>query len=368
MALSTDPSNAGSALIGTPTDFPPKREIETSLDLEGAMRPKHALGFMLPHEQFTVVELLHLGKLAEDAGFDFVATSDHFQPWQANEGHSGLAWVTMSALGQRTSRLMMGTRVTCPSYRYHPAVVAEAFASLALLYPQRIFLGLGSGEALNDQAATGDWDKWATRSERLIEATEIIRNLWTGQHISHRGKYYAVNARLYDVPLDPPLILMAGNGPKAMRRCGQYGDGLVTDPKTWKKHKADFEQGARSAGKDPADMPVLVEQFVVVGNNQDAEQAAELWRFIPKAWKEYFEVRDPETIQERAEAELPLKKAYGDWPVSTDPDVHAKAVTDLFESGMTMVNIHTGQADQKRVIHFYGEHVMPRLRKAGLFA
>jgi len=321
------------------------------------------MGFMLPHEQFPVPQLIEFGEAAERAGFDLLATSDHFQPWQANEGHSGEAWVTMAALGERTKRVWMGPTVTCPTFRYNPAVVAEAFASLSLLYPGRIFLGLGSGEALNEQAATGMWPKWEERSERLIEATEIIRQLWGGQHIVHKGKYYDVNARLYDPPAKPIPLLMAANGPKAMRRAGQYADGLITDPNTWKQHKGEFESGAKAAGKDPSKMPVLVELFVVVGDKQEAEKSAELWRFIPKAFKTYYNVRDPETIQQRAEKELPLDKVYADWPVGIDPGVHIKAVTELFNSGATIVNVHTGQADQKKVIEFYGTQVLPQIRQ-----
>jgi TAT-translocated FGD2 family F420-dependent dehydrogenase len=322
------------------------------------------IGFMLPHEQFPLPELLELGIAAAQAGFDLLATSDHLQPWQDNEGHSGAAWVTMGALGQRTSKIWMGTTVTCPTFRYHPAVVAEAFASLSLLYPGRIFLGVGSGEALNEEAAVGHWPKWPERSERLIEATEIIRRLWSGEQVDHTGKYYSTNARLYDPPSGQIPLLMAANGPKAMRRCGQYADGLVTDPKTWKEHKSEFESAARAAGKNPVEMPTLVEQYVVVGDRKDAEQAAELWRFGPKAFTEYFNVRDPQEIKYRADKEVPLEKVYADWPVSTDPEVHVKKVKELFESGVSIVNIHTGQQDQRRVIEFYGKEVLPRLKSA----
>ena len=262
----------------------------------GALR-KGMVGFMLAHEQFPVPQLVDLGAAAEQAGFDLLATSDHLQPWQSNEGHSGEAWVTMAALGQKTQRAWMGPTVTCPTFRYNPAVVAEAFASLSLLYPGRIFLGVGSGEALNEQAAVGSWPKWDERSERLIEATELIRQLWKGQQVSHKGKYYNVDAKLYDPPAKTIPLLMAANGPKAMRRAGQYGDGLITDPKTWKEHKSEFEAGAKAAGKDPAQMPVLVEQFVVVGDSKEAQASAELWRFIPKAFKTYYNVRDPQEIQ-----------------------------------------------------------------------
>ncbi len=161
-------------------------------------RPEKAIeskmvGFMLAHEQFTVSEVIDIGVSAEQAGFDLLATSDHFQPWQANEGHSGEASATLGALPQRTQRVWMGTTVTCPTFRYNPAVVAEAFATLDALAPGRIFLGIGSGEALNEQAATGSWPNWPERSERLVEATDIIRQMWTGKQIAHQGKYYNVN-------------------------------------------------------------------------------------------------------------------------------------------------------------------------------
>ena len=322
------------------------------------------VGFMLAHEQFPVPELVQLGVAAEQAGFDLLATSDHFQPWQANEGHSGEAWVTMAAVGERTRRVWIGPTVTCPTFRYNPAVVAEAFSSLSLLYPGRIFLGVGSGEALNEQAATGTWPKWPERSARLVEATEIIRKLWTGEQIAHDGKYYNVNAKLYDPPAAPIPLLMAANvGPKAMYRSGQFGDGLVTDPESWKKHKAEFEKGAKDAGKDLKQMPVLVELFVVVGDENDAKTSAELWRFLPNAFKSYYNIRDPQEIQNKATADLPLQKVYANWPISTNPDVHVKALMEQFNSGATIVNVHSGQADQKHVIEFYGKHVLPRVHE-----
>ena len=320
------------------------------------------VGFQLAHEQFTVPELVNLGIAAERAGFDLLALSDHFQPWQANEGHSGQAWITMSAIGQRTQHIRMGTTVTCPTFRYNPAVVAEGFASLSLLYPDRIFLGVGSGEALNEEAAVGFWPPWPERSERLVEATDIIRQLWSGQQIDHAGKYYKVNARLYDPPSGVIPLMMAGNGPKAMRRCGQYADGLITDPKTWKEYKSEFQKGATDAGKDVARMPVFIEQYVVVGDKKELSEAAELWRFGPKAWKPYFNIRDPKTIQERAEKEVPIDKVVEGWAVGTDPEVHVKVLSELFESGATGVHIHSGQRDQEKVIAFYGTEVLPRLR------
>jgi TAT-translocated FGD2 family F420-dependent dehydrogenase len=321
------------------------------------------VGYMLAHEEFPVPELVQIGSLASQAGFHLLATSDHFQPWQANEGHSGEAWVTLGALGAAARRSWMGTTVTCPTLRYNPAVVAEAFASLDLLYPGRIFLGVGSGEALNEQAATGMWPKWLERWDRLIEAMTVIRQLWTGQAVSFKGKYYDVEAKLYDPPARPIPLLTAANGRKSMRLAGQHGDGLITDPMSWKQHKSEWENGAREAGKNPADMPVLVEQYVVVGDQSEARQAAELWRFGPKAFKSHYNIVDPAQIQQRAEAETPLDDVVQGWPVGTDPKAHIEKIHELFDSGVTIVNIHSGQRDQRKVIEFYGEHVLPAVRQ-----
>jgi F420-dependent hydroxymycolic acid dehydrogenase len=156
---------------------------------------------------------------------------------------------------------------------------------------------------------------------------------------------------------------MAGNGPKAMYRCGQYADGLITDAKTWREHKAEFQRGASAAGKDLARMPVFSEQYVVVGSDKEKTEAAEMWRFGPKAWKPSFNIRDPRTIQGRAEAEIPLEKVTEGWPVGIDPETHVKALSELFDSGASGVHIHSGQHEQKKVIDFYGNEVLPRLRK-----
>ena len=319
------------------------------------------VGFMLAHEQFTVPQLVGLAETATRSGFRLLATSDHFQPWQANEGHSGAAWVTMGAMAGRIAEAWMGTTVTCPTLRYHPSVVAEAFATLSQLHPGRVFLGVGSGEALNEDAAIGNWPAWQERWDRLVEALAVIRGLWSGEAIRHRGQYYTVNGRLYDPPPHPVSILTAANGKKSMRLAGQHGDGLITDPLTWRQHKGEWEDAARGAGKDPAEMPVLVEQFVVVGDDQDARRPAELWRFLPKAFKSYFEVTDPADIQRRADAELPIDKVTAEWTVSPDPEEHIAAIERLFDSGATIVNIHSGQVDQQKVIEFYGNWVLPEL-------
>jgi F420-dependent hydroxymycolic acid dehydrogenase len=320
------------------------------------------IGFIIAHEQFTAPELIRMGTRAVQSGFQLLATSDHFQPWQANEAHSGLAWITLGALGAQAPGAWMGTSVTCPTMRYNPAIVAEAFATLSLMYPGRIFLGVGSGEALNEQAATGTWPAWRERWDRLIEAITVIRELWTGEPVSHEGKYFNVNAKLYDPPSVSIPIFTAANGKKSMRLAGQHGDGLITDPRTWKNFRPEWEQGARDAGKDPAGIPVMIEHFVVVGDETDALLAAEQWRFLPNAFKSYFNIRDPAEIQRRAEAEVSLEKLTSQWPVSTDAEPHITAIKELFDSGVSIVNVHSGQADQDKVIDFYASEVLPAFR------
>jgi TAT-translocated FGD2 family F420-dependent dehydrogenase len=353
---------AASAAGPSPEARNATRSKSTINDEHSGVLHNRMLGFMLAHEQFPVPELIRLGAAAERAGFDLLATSDHFQPWQDNERHAGAAWVTLGALGQQTRGIWMGPTVTCPTLRYNPAVVAEAFATLGQLYPGRIFLGLGSGEALNEQAATGQWPAWRERWDRLIEAVNIIRQLWSGQTVQHKGTHYTVNGKLYDTPEKPIPLLLAANGPKAMKLAGEHGDGLITDPKTWKENKTEWAKSARAAGKNPAQMPVLVEAFVVVGDESEAQTAAKLWNFIPKAFKGYQNIPDPTQIERRAQSELPLPKVYGDWTVSRDPAAHVKAIDELFASGVTIVNVHSGQPNQQAVLEFYGKEVVPRLK------
>jgi TAT-translocated FGD2 family F420-dependent dehydrogenase len=336
-------------------------QAQTSQREVGGLR-KGMFSFMLASEQFPTAELVQLGALASRAGFQVLSSSDHFQPWQANEGHAGQAWVTLAALGAQ-SHSWMGTTVTCPTLRYNPAVVAEGFATLSHLYPGRIFLGVGSGEALNEQAATGEWPKWQERWDRLIEAITIIRQLWTGENVSFKGKYYTVNAKLYDPPTRPIPLLTAANGKKSMRLAGQYGDGLVSDPLTWKKYKSEWQEGARAAGKDPDEMPVLIEHYAVVGDQAAAKQAAEYWRFGVNAWKSLYNVPDPTDIQQQADRQTPIEEVLKSWAVGTDPAVHIDAVRELFDSGASIVNIHSGQPDQRRVIEFYASHVLPRFHQ-----
>lgn len=335
---------------------------------ESALRDtaKKNVGFVLSHEQFPVTDLITFGERAERAGFDALSTSDHFQPWQENQGHVGFAWVTLAAVGQRTQRIPFGTAVTCPTYRYNPAIVAEAFASLGLLYPGRVYLGVGTGEALNEVTSGGGWDEIEVRTARLIEAVQMIRELWSGEMVNHSGDYYQVRkARLYDVPETPIPIYFAAGGPKATRVAGEHGDGLITDPKRAlePEMRQAFEEGAHSAGKDPETMPIIVEQWVCVGDQTEAETGAELWRYQPKAWTEFVDDPDPVDIMQRARREVAIEEALSTFTVSEDPAVHAQALQKLFDGGVTTALIHSAQADQIKVIDFFQRQVLPLVQR-----
>ena len=148
-----------------------------------------------------------------------------------------------------------------------------------------------------------------------------------------------------------------------MRLAGQYGDGLISDPLSWQQHKSEWEAGARAAGKNPAEMPVLIEQYVVVGDEAVARRAAQLWRFGPKAFKTLYDVPSPVEIQQKAEAGTSLQEVMKSWAIGTDAAVHVKKMRELFDSGVSIVNVHSGQPDQARVIEFYGAHVLPTFRQ-----
>lgn len=323
------------------------------------------IGYVLSHEQFRQPELLEIGVAAEQAGFDMLWTSDHIHPWQHNQGHAGHAWITLAALGQRTSRIRFGTGVTCPTYRYHPAVVAHAFASLGVLYPGRVFLGVGSGEALNEQAATGQWDAYPERACRFVEAVELIKALWTGETVTHRGAYYAtVRLKLYELPPEPVPLYMAAEGPKSMGLAGTYGDGLITDAESalLPEMRQAFEAGATAAGRDPQALPIHAELFVYVGTEREAEPVAKQWRFLPKAWSDFVNVPDPREIDRRAQAEVPLAEVFQMWTVSPDPEPHVQKLEQLIQGGVTHVYVHAGNPDQQRAIQFYRDQVLPRVR------
>ncbi|AWS47322.1 F420-dependent hydroxymycolic acid dehydrogenase [Streptosporangium sp. 'caverna'] len=331
----------------------------------GTGRQVPPVGFVLAHEQFQTPDLVRFAEMADRAGFGHVWASDHSQPWQENEGHAMFPWLTLALVGDHTSRLTYGTGVTCPLYRHHPAQVAQAFASLGVLTPGRVFLGVGTGEALNELSSTGRFDRYPERHDRLIEAIQLIRRLWTGERVTFKGRFYQTDQfKLYDVPSPPVPIYVAASGQKSAYLAGRYGDGWVVQPKDLATPRLSdaFAQGARAAGKDPGTMPKLVERWVVVGDQTDADQAAEKWRFTVHGFGDLLYQPNPVTIQRLAEERWKLEQVYAEWPRGTDPQVHIKATQKLLDAGATPF-IHSGQADQQRVIEFYGREVLPHVHR-----
>ncbi|CDO86366.1 F420-dependent hydroxymycolic acid dehydrogenase [Mycobacterium triplex] len=316
------------------------------------------VGIILSHEQFRTDQLVLQAQAAEKAGFQYVWASDHIQPWQDNEGHSMFPWLTLALVGSATSRISFGTGVTCPTYRYHPATVAQAFASLAMLSPGRVFLGLGTGERLNEQAATNMWGKYPERHDRLVEAIQLIRQLWSGQRISFAGRYFQTNSlKLYDLPQAPPQIFVAASGPKSARLAGQYGDGWITQARdlTNAKLLGALGDGARAAGRDPATFPKRAELFAVVGDSEEAARTAALWRFTAGA----ADQPNPVEIQRAAESN-PIEKVLANWTVGTDPATHVTAVQWVLDGG-AIPFLHFPQGDPIAAINFYRDYVLPKL-------
>ncbi len=318
-----------------------------------------SVGFVLSHEQFTTAQLVDQAQVAEQAGFRYLWASDHLQPWQDNEGHSMFPWITLALVGQRTKHIPFGSGVTCPIYRYHPTTVAQAFASLALLYPNRVFLGVGTGERLNEQAATNQFGPYQERHDRLVEAVALIRQLWSGQRISYRGRYFQTDQlKLYDPPPSPPPIFVAAGGPQSAHLAGQYGDGWISEASGIKNPKliAAFNQGAYDSGRDPGSLGKRAEMFAVVGDQNEITHAAELWRFTGGA----VDQPNPVAIQQAAQAN-PLDKVIHGWTTGTDAATHIKAVQAVLDAGATPF-MHFAQRNPLAAIDFYRTAVLPRLQ------
>jgi len=190
------------------------------------------IGYKLTSEEFPAPALVRFARAAEEHGFAFASISDHYHPWIDRQGQSPFVWSVIGGIAQVTSKFRVGTGVTCPSFRIHPAIIAQAAATAATMLPGRFFLGLGTGENLNEHILGQRWPEIEIRQERLAEAVQFIRMLWhEGQH-SHRGKYFTVeNARIYSRPDEPPPIMIAAAGPKSVKLAAELGDGLIaTEP------------------------------------------------------------------------------------------------------------------------------------------
>ncbi|ABG03195.1 luciferase-like protein [Rubrobacter xylanophilus DSM 9941] len=329
------------------------------------MKITGTVGYAAMFEQFHPTDLLRWSRLAEENGFASVMASDHFHPWTPEQGQSAFVWSWLGALGATTS-LRFGTGVTPPGFRYHPAVIAQAAATLEAMYPGRFWLGLGAGEALNEHIVGRYWPEAPTRLRILMESIEVIRRLFTGKKVKYQGEHVTLeSARLYTLPETPPPIYVATAGPIQSKRTGKYCDGIITvgasDEKIGMLMER-FEEGAREAGKDPSQMPRIVQLHVSWAESREEaeENALKEWPNggmpFPKG-----DIRNPEDFQAMARFVRP-EDFENRVLISADLDEHLEHVQHYIDLGFDEVYVHNVGRNQEEFIRAYGERVIPKLR------
>lgn len=324
-------------------------------------------GYKASAEQFGPVDLLRFSEVAESLGFDTVAVSDHFQPWRHAGGHSPAVFSWMGAAGQRTNRVVLGTSVLTPTFRYPPAVVAQAFATLACLTPGRVFLGVGSGEAMNEVPATGlEWPGAKERRLRLGEAIGLIRRLWTEDRVTYEGEWYRVDrATVYDRPDTPIPIHVAASGPLAAKLVGRVGDGFICTsgkkPELYDELLAAVAEGAVSAGRDPDEIEKMIEIKVSYDEDLDrARDACGWWAALALSPEEKSGIDDPVELERLADAAI--DRAPSRFIVTNDPDECCERIGWYVERGFTHLVFHTPGHDQEHALRLFARDVLPRLR------
>jgi coenzyme F420-dependent glucose-6-phosphate dehydrogenase len=328
------------------------------------------LGYKASAEQFGPVELLDFAVHAEECGFDSVVVSDHFQPWRHTGGHAPFSFAWLGAVGARTARVMLGTSVVTPTFRYHPSVVAHAMATLGVLFPDRVMLGIGTGESLNEVPPIGIvWPEFRERFARLREAVTLMRQLWSQDFVSYQGTYYTTrNATLYDRPPGGVPLYIAAGGPQMARYVGRVGDGFIcTSGKGVQLYRDQLmpalADGAREAGRDVDKIDKMIE--VKVSFDTDRQRALEdtrLWGALALTGDEKTGVEDPREMERLADA-LPTERTASRWIVSTDAEEHVEQIKFYVDLGFTHLVFHAPGNDQRRFLELYAERVLPLLRR-----
>jgi coenzyme F420-dependent glucose-6-phosphate dehydrogenase len=324
------------------------------------------IGYACMLEQFHPTDLLDWAEAAEAAGFEAgFQVSEHFHPWTPQQGQSAFAFAFMGALGQRTS-LPFGTAVVCPGFRYHPAVIAHAAATLGAMYPGRFWLGLGAGEALNEHVVTSKWPEVGIRSAMMFEAVQLIKKLFTGEVVKWNGDHFFMeSARLYTRPEEPVPIYIACAGPVNARRTGRYADGLITVGAADEKIRRlwdMFRKGAQQEGKDPEALRTQLQVHVSWAPSQaDAERnALTEWPNggmpFPKQ-----DVKNPEDFENMAKL-VGIESFANRMLISADLDEHVAALQGYVDMGFDEVYIHNVGRNQAEFIRTFGEQVIPRLK------
>jgi coenzyme F420-dependent glucose-6-phosphate dehydrogenase len=322
------------------------------------------IGYAAMLEQFHPLELVDLCQKAEAAGFSGVMAADHLQPWTPQQGQAGFVWAFMAAAAERT-RGDVGPGVTCPSFRTHPVVIAQAAATMAAMYPGRFWLGLGSGEALNEHAVATYWPEVGERIGRMFESIEIMRKLFSGKEVKHQGEYYRMETvRLWTMPEQPPPIYVATAGPVTAEKTGRFCDGLITVGAPEEKIDAvfqRFEKGAREAGKDPARMHRILQLHLswAASDEEALRNAMVEWpnggMKFPKA-----DVRSPNDFAAMARIVRP-EDFKGRMLISSDPDRHRQEIQRFIDLGFDRVYLHNVGRNQAEWLEVFGKQVLPKL-------
>ncbi len=327
------------------------------------------IGYKASAEQFGPRQLVELAVLAERRGFDTVVVSDHYQPWRHEGGHAPFSLAWMSAVGERTSRVLLGTSVLTPTFRYHPAVIAQAFATMGCLFPGRVMLGVGTGEAMNEVAVTGvEWPEFKERFGRLREAVRLMRALWEHERVTFEGDYYrTVDATVYDRPESPVPIYVAAGGPQVARYAGRTGDGFIcTSGKGMELYAEKLlpavSEGLEKAEREPGSIDRMIE--IKLSYDPDPDRALENTRFwapLALTAEQKAGVEDPIAMGRAGDA-LPIEQVASRWIVASDPDEAVEKIKPYIDLGFTHLIFHAPGDDQPRFLDVFAEQLVPRLR------
>jgi coenzyme F420-dependent glucose-6-phosphate dehydrogenase len=327
-----------------------------------------SFGYKASAEQFAPAELLDLSLQAERSGLGTVAISDHFQPWRHDGGHAPAALPWLGALVGGSPTVTVGTSVLTPTLRYQPAIVAQAFATLACLAPGRVFLGVGTGESLNETPVTGDaFPAVKERRMRLAEAIGLMRALWTDERVDFEGQYYRTEkATIYDRPDEPVPVFVAASGPLAAKLAGRVGDGLIVtsgkDPELYRTLLGAMAEGAEAAGRDPGQVEKMIEIKVSYDRRRDvAHDACRPWAALALSGEEKAGIHDPIEMQRAADGAA--DRAHTRFIVSDDPEEIVAGIEPYVDLGFTRLVFHLPADDQRRQLHAFTYDVLPRLRE-----
>jgi G6PDH family F420-dependent oxidoreductase len=316
------------------------------------------LGYQLSSEEHPAPDLVGYARRAELAGFAYAVVSDHFHPWTSRQGQSPFVWSVLGAIAQATERLRVGTAVTAPIRRTPPHVVAQAAATVSTLMPGRFFLGVGTGENLNEHIAGEWWPPTGIRREMLEEAVDVIRRLWSGENVVHLGRHYTVdNARLYSRPSEPPPIVVAASAASGAELAGKIGDGLISVTPSSDLVGA-FERAGGAGKPRYAQLDVCVAASV----GEARRIARTLWA-APAAVPPRLVAKLRVPADFEAIAELISEDQIAEQVLcSADPDEHADRIRRYVEAGFDHVHLHQIGPDQEALFGLYEREVLPRFR------